>query len=83
MEGSSRIKYAPNKTQLTLAEYKDLITEYKHENRKLKAELVKAQKDREWAMNKLQEVQIENRRLGITITLLSEKGGTNVENDSR
>lgn len=83
MEGSSKIKYAPNKTQLTLAEYKNLITEYKRENRKLKAEFVKAQKDREWAMDKLQEAQLENRRLGITITLLSEKGGSDAESNSR
>ena len=83
MEGSSKAKYAPNKTQLTLAEYKNLITEYKRENRKLKAELVKAQKDREWAMDKLQEAQLENRRLGITITLLSEKGGSDAESHSR
>ena len=83
MEGSSRIKYAPNKTQLTLAEYKNLITAYKAENRKLKAQLAKAAKEREWAMEKLQEAQIENRRLGITITLLSEKGGSDAESDPR
>lgn len=83
MEGSSKIKYAPNKTKLTLAEYKNLITAYKAENRKLKAELVKATKDREWAMDKLQEAQLENRRLGITITLLSEKGGSDAESNSR
>ena len=83
MEGSSRIKYAPNKTRLTLAEYKNLITAYKAENRKLKAQLAKAVEDREWAMKKLQEAQIENRRLGITITLLSEKGGSDAESHSR
>ena len=83
MEGSSIIKYRPNKTQLTLAELRKLCEALKAENRKLKAELRKAQKDRAWALEKLQDEQIENRRLGITITLLSEKEGTNAENDSR
>ena len=83
MDGSSAIKYRPTKTQLTLAECKNLITAYKTENRKLKAQLAKAVEDREWAMKKLQEAQIENRRLGITITLLSEKGGSDAESNPR
>lgn len=75
MEGSSSIKYRPNKTQLTLAELRNLCEALKAENRKLKAELRKAQKDRAWALEKLQDEQIENRRLGITITRLMEGGG--------
>lgn len=75
MEGSSIIKYRPNKTQLTLAELRNLCEALKAENRKLKAELRKAQKDRAWALEKLQDEQIENRRLGITITRLMEGGG--------
>ena len=84
MEGSSAVKYRPTKTQLTLAEYKNLIDAYRRENRKLKAELEKAQKDRAWAMEKLQEVQADNRRMGILLTRLSEeKGEENAERDSR
>ena len=75
MEGSSCIKYRPNKTQLTLAELRNLCEALKAENRKLKDELRKAQKDRAWALEKLQDEQIENRRLGITITRLMEGGG--------
>lgn len=75
MEGSSTIKYRPNKTQLTLTELRELCETLKTENRKLKAELRKAQKDRAWALEKLQDEQIENRRLGITITHLMEGGG--------
>ena len=74
MEGSSIIKYRPNKTQLTLAELRNLCEALKAENRKLKAELRKAQKDRAWALKKLQDEQIQNRQLGIIITRLSEKG---------
>lgn len=83
MDGSSAIKYSPTKTQLTLGELKSVNTALKRENRKLKAQLAKAVEDREWAMKKLQEAQIENRRLGITITLLSEKGGSDAESNPR
>lgn len=84
MEGSSAVKYRPTKTQLTLAEYKNLIDAYRRENHKLKADLEKAQKDRAWAMEKLQEVQADNRRMGILLTRLSEeKGEENAERDSR
>ena len=75
MEGSSTIKYRPNKTQLTLTELRELCETLKKENLKLKAELRTAQKDRAWALEKLQDEQIENRRLGITITHLMEWGG--------
>ena len=75
MEGSSSVKYRPNKAQLTLTELRELCEALKAENRKLKAELLKAQKDRAWALEKLQDEQIENRRLGITITHLTEGGG--------
>ena len=74
MDGSSKIKYRPNKTQLTLTELRELCDALKAENRKLKAELRKAQKDRSWAMEKLQDEQIQNRQLGAMITYLSEKG---------
>lgn len=75
MEWSSSVKYRLNKTQLTLTELRELCEALKAENRKLKAELLKAQKDRAWALEKLQDEQIENRRLGITITHLMEGGG--------
>ena len=83
MEGSSKVKYRPTKTQLTLAEYKNLLEAYRRENRKMKAELETAQKERAWAMEKLQDAQTENRRLGILLTRLSERGESNVEMDSR
>ena len=72
MDGSSPVKYRKTKTQLTLTELRELCETLKTENRKLKAELRKAQKDRAWALKKLQDEQIENRRLGITITRLTE-----------
>lgn len=75
MDGSSPVKYRKTKTQLTLGEMKTLCEELKAENKRLKAELRKAQKDRAWALKKLQDEQIENRRLGITITRLMEGGG--------
>lgn len=78
MDGSSAIKYSPTKTQLTLGELKSVNTALKRENRKLTAELEKAQKDRAWALEKLQEVQANNRRMGILLTRLSEEGGANV-----
>ena len=74
MDGSSHVKYRKTKTQLTLGEMKTLCEELKAENRQLKAELRKAQKDRAWALEKLQDEQIENRHLGITITRLMEGG---------
>ena len=83
MEGSSKVKYRPTKTQLTLAEYKNLLEAYRRENRKMKAELETAQKERAWAMEKLQDAQTENRRLGILLTRLSERGESNAEMDSR
>ena len=83
MEGSSKVKYRPTKTQLTLAEYKNLLEAYRRENRKMKAELETAQKERAWAMEKLQDAQTENRRLGILLTRLSERGEPNVEMDTR
>lgn len=83
MEGSSKVKYRPTKTQLTMTELKTMCDSLKAENRVLKKELRKAQEDRAWALVKLQEAQIENRRLGITITLLSEKGGSDAESHSR
>lgn len=78
MDGSSAIKYSPTKTQLTLGELKSVNTALKRENRKLTAELEKAQKDRAWALKKLQEVQADNRRMGILLTRLSEEGEADV-----
>ena len=74
MDGSSKIKYRPNKTQLTLTELKTLCDTLKAENRVLKKELRKAQEDRAWSLIKLQEAQDQNRQLGMIITYLSEKG---------
>ena len=75
MEGSSKVKYRPTKTQLTLTELKTMCDALKAENRVLKKELRKAQEDRAWALVKLQEAQDQNRQLGMMITYLSEKGG--------
>lgn len=83
MEGSSKVKYRPTKTQLTMTELKTLCDSLKAENRVLKKELRKAQEDRAWALVKLQEAQDQNRQLGMTITYLSEKGGSDAESHSR
>ena len=74
MVGSSSVKYRPTKTQLTLGELKARCEELESENKRIKAELRKAQKDRAWALEKLQDEQIQNRQLGITITRLMEGG---------
>lgn len=73
MEGSSKVKYRPTKTQLTMTELKTMCDSLKAENRVLKKELRKAQEDRAWALVKLQEAQDQNRQLGMMITYLSEK----------
>lgn len=74
MDGSSKVKYRPTKTQLTMTDLKTMCDSLKAENRVLKKELRKAQEDRAWALVKLQEAQNENRQLGMMITYLSEKG---------
>lgn len=79
MEGSSKVKYKPTKTQLTMTELKTMCDSLKAENRVLKKELRKAQEDRAWALVKLQEAQDQNRQLGMMITYLSEKGGRNAK----
>lgn len=83
MEGSSKVKYRPTKTQLTMTELKAMCDSIKAENRILKKELRKAQEDRAWALVKLQEAQDQNRQLGMMITYLSEKGGSDVESNPR
>ena len=75
MDGSSPVKYRKTKTQLTLTELQELCETLKTENRKLKAELRKAQKDLAWALEKLQDEQFNNQQLGMMLTYLSEKGG--------
>ena len=72
MEGSSKVKYRPTKTQLTMTELKTMCDSLKAENRVLKKELRKAQEDRAWSLVKLQEAQDQNRQLGMMITYLSE-----------
>lgn len=83
MEGSSKVKYRPTKTQLTMTELKTMCDSLKAENRVLKKELRKAQEDRAWALVKLQEAQDQNRQLGMMITYLSEKGWSDAEIHSR
>lgn len=83
MEGSSKVKYRPTKTQLTMTELKTMCDSFKAENRVLKKELRKAQEDRAWALVKLQEAQDQNRQLGMMITYLSEKGESDAESNSR
>lgn len=74
MDGSSKVKYRPTKTQLTMTDLKTMCDSLKAENRVLKKDLRKAQEDRAWALVKLQEAQDQNRQLGMMITYLSEKG---------
>ena len=81
MEGKG--KYKPSKTQLTLAEYKNLVDAYKRENRKLKAELGDAQYGLKWTRDKLIETEEENRKLKLIILRMTEKGEKNVEADTR
>ena len=83
MEGSSKVKYRPTKTQLTMTELKTMCDSFKAENRVLKKELRKAQEDRAWALVKLQEAQDQNRQLCMMITYLSEKGGSDAESNPR
>lgn len=73
MEGKN--KYRPTKTQLTMVQLKSLCDSLKNDNRKMAAELAKANKDREWAMNQLQEAQADNRRLGLIILRMTEGKG--------
>jgi len=77
MEGKN--KYRPTKTQLTLAQLKSLCDSLKNDNRKMAAELEKANRDKEWAMNQLQEVQADNRRLGLIILRMTEGKGDNAK----
>lgn len=73
MEGSSKAKYRPTKTQLTLGEMKNLNEALKRENRKLKAELGDTQFALKWTRDKLQEKEDENRRLKLIILRLTEQ----------
>ena len=81
MEGSSVVKYWQSKTQLSLTEYRLLSERQKEEIETLKKKLRKAEEDRKWAMEKLQDAQEQNRQLGMMITYLTERGGKDVKAD--
>ena len=74
MEGSSKVKYRPTKTQLTLGEIKNICEELKRENRKLKSELGDTQYALKWTRDKLQEKEDENRKLKLIILRMTEDG---------
>ena len=74
MEGSSKVKYRPTKTQLTLTELKSINEAFKQENRKLKAELGDAQYALKWTRDRLIEKEEENRKLKLIILRMTEQG---------
>lgn len=65
-------KYRPGKTQVTLAEYKELIAKYQKENRKLRAELDDTQYGLKWTRGKLIEMEEEIRHLKHLIMCMAE-----------
>ena len=67
-------RYKPTKTQLTLAETKELLKSYKKENSKMKAELGDVQYALKWTRDKLIEKEDENRNLKLIILRMTEQG---------
>lgn len=67
-------RYKPTKTQLTLAETKELLESYKKENSKMKAELGDVQYALKWTRDKLIEKEDENRNLKLIILRMTEQG---------
>ena len=76
-------RYKPTKTQLTLAETKELLEAYKKENRSMKAELGDVQYALKWTRDKLQEKEDENRRLKLIILRMTERGDAEDEKHPR
>ena len=77
MEG--RLKYRPSKTQITLAETKELLKEYANENKKMRQVLSEAESALKFARDKLIEKEEENRRLKLIILRMTEQEERNAD----
>ena len=71
MEG--RLKYRPSKTQITLAETKELLKAYAKENKKMRQVLSEAESALKFARGKLIEKEEENRQLKLIILRMTEQ----------
>ena len=71
MEG--RLKYRPSKTQITLAETKELLKAYVNENKKMRQVLSEAESALKFARDKLIEKEEENRQLKLIIFRMTEQ----------
>lgn len=77
MEG--RLKYRPSKTQITLAETKELLKEYANENKKMRQVLSEAESALKFARDKLIEKEEENRQLKLIILRMTEQEERNAD----
>lgn len=77
MEG--RLKYRPSKTQITLAETKELLKEYVNENKKMRQVLSEAESALKFARDKLIEKEEENRQLKLIILRMTEQEEHNAD----
>lgn len=77
MEG--RLKYRPSKTQITLAETKELLKAYAKENKKMRQVLSEAESALKFARDKLIEKEEENRQLKLIILRMTEQEERNAD----
>ena len=77
MEG--RLKYRPSKTQITLAETKELLKAYANENKKMRQVLSEAESALKSARDKLIEKEEENRQLKLIILRMTEQEERNAD----
>lgn len=77
MEG--RLKYRPSKTQITLAETKELLKAYANENKKMRQVLFEAESALKFARDKLIEKEEENRQLKLIILRMTEQEERNAD----
>ena len=77
MEG--RLKYRPSKTQITLAEAKELLKVYAKENKKMRKVLSEAEFALKFARDKLIEKEEENRQLKLIILRMTEQEERNAD----
>lgn len=77
MEG--RLKYRPSKTQITLAETKELLKAYFNENKKMRQVLSEAESALKFARDKLIEKEEENRQLKLIILRMTEQEERNAD----
>ena len=77
MEG--RLKYRPSKTQITLAETKELLKAYVNENKKMRQVLSEAESALKFARDKLIEKEEENGQLKLIILRMTEQEERNAD----